>query len=300
MESKYRRSACLEGESRVKFDGHIHIEEGKPDPQGLVHRLAESGQDGGLLISLPPPSFPWLSRPASYTNRLENLLEWTGRADALEPFFWIDPTDDDAEEQVHQAVGRGVAGFKVICNHYCPGDRRALVIFRMIAQQRKPILFHSGILWDGQNSSRYNRPAEFEALLDVKGLVFSMAHMGWPWVDEFIAVYGKFLNASSLTGELAVEMFIDITPGTPPIYRREALSRLFGVGYDLDRNVIFGSDCSALSYNAEWTQQWIARDTAIYEEIGVSRDTVQAVFGGNLKRFLNAEHLQHSSLRSAE
>jgi predicted TIM-barrel fold metal-dependent hydrolase len=284
----------------LNFDGHIHIEEGKPDPKGLTRRLAESGLDGGVLISLPPPSFPWLSRPLSFEQRLENLLEWTSGIDVLAPFFWVDPTEDNAEKQVHQAVRRGVAGFKVICNHFYPEDPRAMMVFQLIAEQRKPILFHSGILWDGQYSSRYNRPAVFEALLEVRGLVFSLAHIGWPWVDEFIAVYGKFLNASSLTEDSAVEMYIDITPGTPPIYRREALSRLFGVDYDLEKNVIFGTDCSAVSYNVQWTRQWIARDSAIYEETGVSQETVRNVFGANLQRFLKGEHLQHQSLRSAE
>jgi predicted TIM-barrel fold metal-dependent hydrolase len=284
----------------LNFDGHIHIEEGKPDPKGLMRRLAESGLDGGILISLPPPSFPWLSRPLSFQQRLENLLEWTNGIDVLVPFFWVDPTEDNAEEQVHQAVHRGVAGFKVICNHFYPENPRAMMVFQLIAEQRKPILFHSGILWDGQYSSRYNRPAVFEALLEVRGLVFSLAHIGWPWVDEFIAVYGKFLNAFSLTEDPAVEMYIDITPGTPPIYRREALSHLFGVGYDLEKNVIFGTDCSTVSYNVQWTRQWIARDSAIYKEIGVSQDTVRNVFGANLQRFLKGEHLQHQILRSAE
>jgi predicted TIM-barrel fold metal-dependent hydrolase len=284
----------------LKLDGHIHIEEGTPDPDGLLCHLAEAGLEGGVLISLPPPSFRWLSRPRSYLERLDNLMAWTNNRETLVPLFWIDPMEDDVEEQVQLAIRRRVAGFKVICNKFYPNDRRALMVFQMIAQERKPILFHSGILWDGQNSSRYNRPAAFEALLDVKGLVFSMAHIGWPWIDELIAVYGKFQNAFSLNDELSVQMFIDITPGTPPIYRREALVRLFSVGYDLENNVVFGSDCTTAAYDKEWTRQWIARDLAIYEEIGLSENTIQAVFGGNLKRFLKVGQLEHRNVQSAE
>jgi predicted TIM-barrel fold metal-dependent hydrolase len=284
----------------VKLDGHIHIEEGAPDPEGLLRRLSEAGLDGGALISLPPASFRWLSPPRPYSERLQNLMAWSESRHNLLPLFWIDPMEDDAEEQVQQAIRQGVAGFKVICNRFYPEDRHALKIFRLVAQQHKPILFHSGILWDGESSSRFNRPAGFEALLEVKGLVFSLAHIGWPWTDELIAVYGKFLNALGTDAALSVEMFVDLTPGTPAIYRREALMRLFTVGYDVEHNVIFGSDCSTAKYNTEWTRQWIARDSAVYHELGLSEGAFDGVFGQNLRRFLRAQPVQHRTVRSGQ
>ena len=75
----------------MKLDGHIHIEEGTPDPDGLLCHLAEAGLEGGVLISLPPPSFRWLSRPRSYLERLDNLMAWTNNRETLVPLFWIDP-----------------------------------------------------------------------------------------------------------------------------------------------------------------------------------------------------------------
>ena len=69
---------------------------------------------------------------------------------------------------------------------------------------------------------------------------FSLAHISWPWCDELIAAYGKILNASASRADYRGEMFVDITPGTPTIYRREALTKLFTVGYDIQDNVIFG------------------------------------------------------------
>jgi predicted TIM-barrel fold metal-dependent hydrolase len=284
----------------MRLDGHIHIQEGKPDPNGLLWHLDRAGFQGGLLISLPPSSFDWLASPRPYQERLDNLLNWTNVSPFLYPFFWIDPTEAEAELQVEAAIELGVAGFKVICNQFYPGDERALALFKIIADRGKPILFHSGILWDGQVSSRFNRPAGFEALLEVAGLVFSLAHIGWPWTDELIAVYGKFLNAYDRNASLSVEMFIDVTPGTPPIYRQEALTRLFTVGYDVRNNVIFGSDCEATAYNNQWTQQWIDRDCRIYAEIGLQDDTVQSVFGNNLIRFLSTERAHHHALRPGQ
>jgi predicted TIM-barrel fold metal-dependent hydrolase len=81
-------------------------------------------------------------------------------------------------------------------------------------------------------------------------------------------------------------MYVDLTPGTPPIYRREALTKLFTVGYDVGQNAIFGSDCYTAGYNSPWTREWVQRDNGIYDELGLEPAVRQAVFGENLKRFL--------------
>ena len=56
-------------------------------------------------------------------------------------------------------------------------------VYNEIAKHEKPVLFHSGILWDGLNSSSTTSP-RFEALLEVNGLKFALAHVSWPWHDE--------------------------------------------------------------------------------------------------------------------
>jgi predicted TIM-barrel fold metal-dependent hydrolase len=271
------------------FDGHIHINPGEPDPAGLVRRLGESGIQGGMLISLPPDSFGPPGRQSAFAARLDNLLAWTAGRENLFPVFWIDPLEKDAPDQVQLAADRGVDGFKVICNSFYPGDPRALQVFRRISARGKPILFHSGILWDGRASSRFNRPVFFESLLEVEALRFAMAHIAWPWCDELIAVYGKFLNAYDRDSRIAVQMFVDITPGTPPLYRRDALTSLFRVGYDVERNVIFGTDCNANEYNRGWAREWIQRDSGIYQELGLSEEAQNNIFSRNLRRFLGLE-----------
>jgi len=268
------------------LDGHVHITSQDGSPSAFRTQLARAGMDGGLLISLPPALAGLRPVGVPADRRIAQVLEYAASGPHIFPFLWIDPMDDEVFGQIDEAAERGIAGFKVICHGYYPGDDRAMKAFRHVAAKGKPILFHSGILWDGQPSSRYNRPAEFEALLDVEGLRFSLAHIGWPWCDELIAVYGKFLNAYSRRPDLGVEMFVDVTPGTPEIYRREALTKLFGVGYDVEDNVVFGSDCSAAPYNAKWTRDWVARDKAIYEEIGVSESAQEKIFCGNLLRFV--------------
>ena len=270
----------------MKIDGHIHLTDGQIEVADFEQKLKAAGFDGGLIISKPPASFPEIGSYSPFSDRLDHLMHFTSAMENLFPFFWIDPIEDDAEEQVNIAVKRGVMGFKVICNNYYPCDERAMKIFQIIAQKQKPLLFHSGILWDGRATSKYNKPVEFECLLEIDQLKFSLAHISWPWCDELIAVYGKFLNAFSLKPDLSCEMFIDLTPGTPAIYRGETLAKLLTVGYDVEDNMIFGTDCFANDYNSKWTKEWVTRDDEIYDALGLPEYMTDKIYGENLRRFL--------------
>jgi predicted TIM-barrel fold metal-dependent hydrolase len=274
------------------FDSHVHIEEDTVERERFLKRLEEAGLSGAVVISKPPESFENIMKSGTPEKRLEEVLTLTDQMENLYPFYWIDPLENDAEEQIESAVDKGINGFKVICDRFFPGDKRPMEIFRKIAGTGKPLLFHSGILWDGKPSGDYNRPLAFEPLLEVDGLKFCLAHISWPWIDECIAVYGKFLNTYSRRPDLSVEMFIDTTPGTPEIYRMEALTKLFTIGYDVENNVMFGSDCNTADYNVNWTRNWIKRDTNIFHGLGLSDEVIGKVFGGNMKRFLGLSPLQ--------
>ena len=282
------------------LDGHIHINAKTPDRQSFLQGIEKAGICGGTVLSQSPQCFRKdapISTSESAKQRLEGLLQRTAGDPNLFPFFWIDPLEEDAEDQVDTACKAGVLGFKVICDRYYPYDPRPMEVFRKIATTGKPILFHSGILWDGKFSSIYCRPAGFEALIDIKGLKFSLAHASWPWIDECIALYGKFLNAESGEGP-STEMFIDITPGTPEIYRRELLTKLYTVGYDIENNIVFGLDCSFDTYADVWANKWLKIDNAIYNDLGINKAHVDKVFSGNLLRFVGAcdQRISHRTI----
>jgi predicted TIM-barrel fold metal-dependent hydrolase len=111
-----------------------------------------------------------------------------------------------------------------------------------------------------------------------------MGHCSWPWHDECIAVYGKFLNYY-LTRQSS-EMFFDVTPGTPVIYREELLTKLFTVGYDVENNIMFGTDGTAHTYNPTWTKQWLDKDAEIFDRLGVGDELRQKLYHDNVLRFL--------------
>jgi len=187
-------------------------------------------------------------------------------------------------EQVDRAVEAGIAGFKTICNRHFPGDERALRVYERIAAAGKPMLFHSGILYSGSPSSQYNRPAYFEPLFFIPKLRFAMAHVSWPWHDECLAVYGHWCDCRQ-KGLTSAEMFIDTTPGTPKIYREEVLRKIYTIGYDIEDNVMFGTDCNS-DYRPDYVRQVLAMDKEALDNIGATAEQREKYYHKNLLRFL--------------
>ena len=286
------------GGKKMILDGHIHMNKLGTNTEGFKARLSEANVDGGVIISKSPDCFrkDTIIGESSWKSRLADVIRFTEGEKMLFPFFWIDPLETDADEQVRAACDYGVKGFKVICDHYYPYDEKAMRIYNLIANKEKPILFHTGILWDGKPSGLYTRPFEYEALIAVNGLKFAVAHVSWPWYDECIAVYGKFLNAYSRRKDLSVEMFIDTTPGTPVIYRNEVLTKLLTVGYDVLDNIIFGTDCNTSEYNVEWLKEWLNIDGQIYSKINLKEEDISRINGENLLRFLGKSKNEHKKV----
>ena len=122
------------------LDGHMHIlDKSATNREQFRQRLGDAGVYGGIITSLPPKSFEYLAAPTPPKERLENLFWWIEATPNLYPFYWLDPTDNDAIDQVNLAIQRGVMGFKIICDHFYPSEERAMRIYENIALTGKPI-----------------------------------------------------------------------------------------------------------------------------------------------------------------
>ena len=272
------------------FDGHIHGFNTKPEPERLLAQMAQVGVSGGCVFS-NAPKIPGdmegtlFGDGTDFETRMQELRDWTqGYEDRLFPILWIHPDEEDVMEKLDIAAQAGVCGFKMICNNFFVYEEKCMKLLRRIAQLGKPVIFHSGILWDGGVSSKYNRPLYWEALREIPGLRFSLAHCSWPWIDECVALYGKFLNAH-IRGNSA-EMFFDLTPGTPRIYRKELLTKLYTIGYDVGGNMLYGTDSYTYNYPQGWVSSWLETDEEILLELGISKENQQRLYYDNLMRFL--------------
>lgn len=270
----------------VYHDCHIHTNSTHDKKEDFIRRLDESGISKAGLLSYNPDSFGAIfGNGEPPANRLQMLMEWANAyPDRIIPFYWIDPLEDDALEQVDKAVSLGVKGFKVICNRHYPHDARPMRVWEHIAKANRPILFHSGILYARGATSQYNRPAFFEGLFDVPGLKFALAHVSWPWYDECIAVYGKWENEKR-RGRTTSEMFIDTTPGSPEIYREDIFYKLYRIGYGIENNVFFGTDCSS-DYDTGYLKEILEMDKRALDKVGITTAQREKYYAKNYERFL--------------
>ena len=249
----------------MRLDCHIHSRIADCERTDIISNMKAGGFDGGIIFSQSPSR--GLNDAPSPQERIDAILKITDGHKYLFPFFFIDPTESDALEQVEIADKKGVLGFKIICSRHFPCDDRVMPVYRKIAELNKPVMFHSGILYDGRNASgNYNRPCNFEGLLSVDKLRFSLAHVSWPWTDECIVVYGKFNNANSReTNGGAGEMFIDLTPGTPKPYRKPMFDMLLFSGYNIKTNLIYGIDNSLSPYRSAYSKEILDYDEEIFD-----------------------------------
>lgn len=271
----------------LRYDNHVHMNELAADPDKFLKLLEAGGMTGANVISVPPTGYIFTKESADYEERIQSLLAVTkDHSDRLFPILFIHPDEDGILSKIEDAAGRGVLGYKMICSDYYVYEEKSMRVLEKIAQLDKPVLFHSGILWDGKVSSAYNKPINWECCLDIPGLRFTLAHCSWPWIDECIALYGKLRAARRIRPDASCQMFIDITPGTPDIYRKELMTKLHLIGYELDQAVLFGSDNRVQYYDDAYTREICRKDNAIYDELGISEAARENIYGKNLLKFL--------------
>jgi len=263
---------------------HIHLWPGDNNPDDLIERFKKAGIYGGAVFSEPSAEMN-MGAAGSGEQRLARLLSFTQKyPDRLFPVLWIHPDEKDTLSLIKTAAAEGVRGFKIICNNFYVYESISMEMLFAIAEAGLPVCFHSGILWDSGVSGEYNRPLNWERLIKIPGIRFSLAHCSWPWYDECIALYGKFLFLGNQK-KFSAEMYLDLTPGTPLPYRRDLLTKLLSSGYDVDHHMMFGTDCSAGEYRIEWAQKWINADNEICDSLEISAESRDRIFGGNMLRF---------------
>ena len=272
------------------FDMHVHVGSEKIEQNYLLEQMEASGVYGGGIISACPEKALADLIHMPFKERLSNVLDWSkNHEERLIPILWVHPDED--LENVSVAAREGVAAFKIICDTFPVYSEKCQKLLKKIEETQKPVIFHSGILWSGTDTSKYNRPADWECMLNLNTIKFSMGHCSWPWVDECIAVYGKFLHYYNT--RISSEMFFDITPGTPEIYRRDLLTKLFTVGYDVENNIFFGTDSITNDYNPSWVKKWLDLDNKIMDNLNVSQKIRKKIYEDNFMRFLKGENISH-------
>lgn len=256
-------------------DGHVHLSIDFSDYDSLKQKWEKQNIKGGLFISEPPGE--------NWKQRIENVLKWKKEIGSSYAFLWINPFENDIENQMKYAVDKGIDGFKAICENYNPMCEKAQNAWRLAGELEKPMLFHTGILI-GAGNSEYCRPLYYEGLFQIPRLRFCLAHISWPWVDECIGLCAKWRNCQIL-GKTTAELYIDTTPGTPLYSRKTELGKLWFNDFDMKNNIIFGTDLRT-NYKEEKMLKYKQRDNEFFEENNLIKDR-EKYFSKNLDSFVN-------------
>jgi len=223
----------------VIIDAHLHCT-GDETTSGVLDSLDDADIDVGVLIA------PFLSNgysmadPEAIRRANEHLSRLVaGHADRLVGMAIVNPALPGAADELRHAVETlGLRGAKMVPSGWYPEDAAVQPTFAVASELALPLLFHSGVFIDGR-SSRFCRPIGFEPLRDHPGARVTLAHLGWPWTDEAIAL-GLIDRIHGVPEDECAFRF-DLSFGAPPPYRHEVLAKALEV---LGPGLLqFGSDC---------------------------------------------------------
>jgi len=212
-------------------------------------------------------------------------------------FFMVDPTQADAAAKAGAAIDSG--GLRGIClfpamHRFSIQDERARQMFEVAAKRPGTAVFvHCGVLSVGVRKKlglpspfdiRYGNPLDLHALaLAFPQVPIIIPHFGAGLLREALMVAdlcpNVLLDTSSSNG------WIKYQPGlTLAAVFRQALAV---AGPD---RLLFGTDSSF--FPRGWVADVYAQQSAVLDELGVSAEVKEKVFGGNFDRVFS-KHKGH-------
>ncbi len=262
-------------------DCHVHVN-GTEDPKKVLESMDTNGVEKAMLFG----------RGAKEMRAQRESNDDLAKLCSADPkrligFMRIDPRIKGITDEIKRAREKlKLVGIKMLPDHWAPCDDFMAPVWKAAEDLRLPILFHSGILWGNADSSRFCRPALYETVIHYPKLTIALAHIGWPWTDECIAVCNRFAYLARKDKRSKPQVLIDTTRGTPPVYRKDAIRKAIaccGAG-----SILFGSDTSnPLDFSVSSDHAKLDRE--IFAELGTPAEDVEKIMRTNLDRFLSPE-----------
>jgi predicted TIM-barrel fold metal-dependent hydrolase len=274
-------------------DVHVHSS-GKERVEDVEKALDSSGVEKIALISYHPYLLRDIWTPISVDEFKDSVKRLSDLQKALRGrvygLAFVDPRMvDDVKELVKLVewvlTDLELVGVKMIPAGWYPYEEKLYPLYEKLEELNAPILFHCGISWGFPDSSRFCRPVFWEALMKFKKLKFILAHLCWPWVDEALAVGGRFLYPAK-SGFLSYkpQILFDISSGAPWLWKIDALRK--AIAYLGAEMLIFGSDCGS-GDNSKCFEEAIRRDYIILKQILARPDNeLKIIFKDNFDHFI--------------
>jgi len=253
-------------------DCHVHIRD-QVDSKQLLKQLDEAGVDRAIVFSLYERSS--LEKAREKLLAAKPLLDIA--PDRISGLAWVNPVIEGIGDLACEAMdSMGYIGIKLIPDHWYPYEDRVAPFWDRMNERKASILIHTGILYGWGDASQYCRPLHLEKLVEWPDLRFAMAHISWPWCEECLAVMGRF-RAESRGGKRPWQSYVDLTPGTPPHIRKQAVGN--AISFCGAEHIMFGTDAGA-PQNMAKQKEIIQRDLAMFQEFGLADDQIQRIMAG--------------------
>ena len=251
-------------------DCHVHMRGEVADTAEIIEAMDAAGVDRMIVLSKNERK----SLDATREN-LQQTRELCDQApDRLTGLAWMEPTIDGMGDLAKEALGdMGFAGVKIIPDNWFAHEQRLEPWWELMDELEAAILFHTGILYGHEDGSRFCRPLYLEKLIHYPRIRFVMAHISWPWCEECLAVMGRMRAA----GGDRWQSYVDITPGTPPHIRKQALAN--AIAFCGPERLMFGTDATIPGHLAGQKPN-IDTDLAIFDELGLDAAQKERIFSG--------------------
>jgi len=167
----------------------------RPQPlETFILELKISGLDRAVLLPIDATT----TRGCTiYSN--QQIAELCQKDPRFIGFCSVDPHNPDAPVVLEQAVKElKLRGLKLSppTQEFFPNDRR--LVYPLYEKAEKlgiPVVFHAGMSWEPRARLKYAHPLLLEDVAaDFPDLRIVIAHFGWPWVLDTIALALKYHN----------------------------------------------------------------------------------------------------------
>ena len=196
--------------------------------------------------------------------------------DVFIAFAAIDPWKGirAVEELERSVVDLGLKGLKLhpVQQAFFPNDERIYPLYEKCSELSIPVLFHTGMAASGTGTPgggglklKYSAPIPGmdDVAADFPDLKIILAHPGWPWIDEQIAVALHKPN-----------VFIDLSGWLPRYIPKNLINESIT---RLNDKVLFGSDYPFIT-----PERWIID----WEKLKINKDLEENIFLNNALKIL--------------
>ncbi|MDD5748016.1 MAG: amidohydrolase family protein [Actinomycetota bacterium] len=176
-------------------DSHIRIfGNNLPTIADTIADMDESGVEKSVIVAIDAET-KW-----NYRVSNEMVAEAvSSNPDRFIGFASVDPNKGKiAERELRHAVEKlGLRGLKILPHlvELKPNDKQMYGVYKEACDLGIPVLFHTGTQFHAGTKLKYSKPIDIDDVaVDLPELKIIIAHFGWPWYEEAMAVVQRNQN----------------------------------------------------------------------------------------------------------